>query len=155
MPKPAALDKQAALRFFLETLPTPPFPWKPWEDNHIRSKPHGTCLETVSIWKKINIINEEHKRITVTLLLTSWNKILHCPIVFALLLLAEYPSDMHRRILSGFIPPPSSTQKNFIEYWKALCTTDKSSKNWRPLLIHVYDLLTAPCQLAYKLPNDF
>lgn len=28
--------------------------------------------------------------------------------VFAILHLAEYPKDMHCRILSGFIPPPSS-----------------------------------------------
>jgi len=28
--------------------------------------------------------------------------------VFAILLLAEYPRDMHCRILSGFIPPPLS-----------------------------------------------
>lgn len=33
---------------------------------------------------------------------------LHCPIVFASLLFAEYPKDMHCRILSGSIPPPLS-----------------------------------------------
>lgn len=32
----------------------------------------------------------------------------HWPIVFANLLFAEYPRDMHWRILSGVIPPPLS-----------------------------------------------
>lgn len=36
---------------------------------------------------------------------------LHCPIVFAILLFAEYPSDMHWRILSGSIPPPLSERR--------------------------------------------
>ena len=65
-------------------------------------------VRTISFWRTIcwhTITSSKHIR--------GGDKYRHWPIVLALLLLAEYPRDMHWRIRSGVIPPPSSGAKLF------------------------------------------